>query len=195
MPCQEECVKGMVAAALAASLATCLALAGTGLVLLTVPGSGARGPGAALVLAGLVSLTASLALAGPRGLVLPPILGAAAALAAALPVVGLAWALLSLSGLAGGAASNLGLAMVVAAILLALGAAAILWLGFRRLAAPTRLRPPAAVRVEDGLGEDALGEAKVRPAETPDEIERLAASLQAEAGRGFRGETERGRAG
>jgi hypothetical protein len=130
-------------AALLATAVTFLVATGIGLVLVLVPQSGERGSGALLVLAGCLALGGALFLsfAGDRhfesagGIVL----AAVTTLLAFIPVAGLAGAAIFFAGLPFGSVIPLADWSILAlGILLALGACAILALGYGRVVR----RPP-----------------------------------------------------
>ena len=153
-------MKGIVAAlAFASSLLAFLVIAGTGLFLAVVEQSGARGSGLLLALGGVIAFAAALyvnfaARAGSptRG---GKAFTAAGTFLAVVPVAALSAAALIFAGLPlGSAIPVLDWTFFAIGVALALGAVAIIVLGYLRIAEGSG---PARVRSKDGRDTDLAG--------------------------------------
>ncbi len=138
--------RAVAALAFLTSLVAAAIFVGGGLFLLAVESSGERGMGALLALGGTIALASALALIFARDEIFERtgrgVGVAVAALLAMLPVAALAFGAIRFAGLPVG--SNLPLLdwMIFATgLLLALGAASILWLGYLRAASVSRTGP------------------------------------------------------
>lgn len=160
-PCEEVDVKRLIAGlAFLTSLAACLVTVGGGLLLLLIEGSGERGAGALLALAGAVTFAAAMVLifaatdrfSGRSGRAVAVV----AALLGVLPVAALSVAALRFSGFPLGSAVPLvDWPVFAAGLLFALGAVSILVMGIwrRSEAAVPRLQEGADLREGPDLRE------------------------------------------
>ncbi len=191
---EEVDVRQLVAAlAFLSSVAAFLVIAGTGLLLLSIASSGERGTGAMLTLAGAIGFASALILIFARHGAFAGRGGRAgavtAALLGALPAASLSVGVLRFSGLPlGGPTPLIDWSAFALGLVLALGAASILALGYWRVIelppARTRtgaMRPPPVRSASTGSSQAVPAPESPLPAPRPQAAQAVQPSLRPES--------------